>query len=56
MAIGRGFGRHRDDQIGFFKPDDRLDLTKICPRGSVLRSGPVRSFFLFRKDQDQDRS
>ena len=23
---------------------------------SVLRSGPVRSFFLFRKDQDQDRS
>ena len=25
-------------------------------RTSVLRSGPVRSFFLFRKDQDQDRS
>ena len=32
-AIGRGFRQHRDDQIGFFKPDDRLDLTKICPRG-----------------------
>ena len=32
-SIDRGFGRHRDDQIGFFKPDDRLDLTKICPRG-----------------------
>ena len=34
-SIGRGFGRHRDDQIGFFKPDDRLDLTKICPRGGT---------------------
>ena len=32
-AIGRGFGQHRDDQIRFFKPDDRLDLTKIHPRG-----------------------
>ena len=32
-TIGRGFGQHRDDQIGFFKPDDSLDLTKICPRG-----------------------
>ena len=31
-AIGRGFRWHRDDQIGFFKPDDRLDLTEICPR------------------------
>ena len=31
-TIGRGFRRHRDDQIGFFKSDDRLDLTKICPR------------------------
>ena len=27
-----------------------------CCLISVLRSGPVRSFFLFRKDQDQDRS
>ena len=34
-AIGRGFGQHRDDQIRFFKPDDRLDLTKICPRGGA---------------------
>ena len=32
-SIGRGFGQHRDDQIGFFKPDNRLDLTKIHPRG-----------------------
>ena len=31
--ICRGFRRHRDHQIGFSKPDDRLDLTKICPRG-----------------------
>ena len=41
-TIGRGFGRHRDDQIGFFKPDDRLDLTKICPRGGAGKlSRPV---------------
>ena len=34
-TIGRGFRQHRDDQIGFFKPDDRLDLTKICPRSGA---------------------
>ena len=34
-TIGRGFGRHRDDQIGFLKPDDSLDLTKIHPRSGT---------------------
>ena len=35
----------------------RLEVTfTLTPEHSVLRSGPVRSFFLFRKDQDQDRS
>ena len=44
--------RNDDD----YMRDKERTNTKKRSRRSVLRSGPVQSFFLFRKDQDQDRS